>query len=371
VRIKVSENVVFYWRKGQLICDDYVAHEQRALSAAAEPLLRWFSEWKDPGSLSKIADDDDLAKLEALAAQLLGAGILLAEGSDAHRREQALERWDAWGSSAKHFHFASRNLKSAKFLSLADDIRRLDDKAERYPPPPVYKDYPNADRIKLEKPVNRVEEQRGGEQPRGFTDVLLRRRTSRTLSGRESMTLDQLSELLFYVGGATSVVDGIGNGKVLLKTSPSGGARHAIELYPCVLNVDGVPGGFYHYSVRNHALELVTPGAFRDLVSPMCGGQEYVATAGVVVFYSAVVEREMWKYETARAYRVLMMDLGHLSQTFYLVAAWLGLGAFFTGALRDQLVEEALGVDWTEELVLGASGAGVPAPQGEPGGAAL
>jgi SagB-type dehydrogenase family enzyme len=368
VRIKVSENVVLYWRKGKLVCDDFVAHEQRALSPAAEPLLRWFSEWKDLDSLSMIADGDDHARLEALTLQLLDAGILLTEGSNAHRTEQALERWDAWGVSAKHFHFSSRNLKSTRFLDVADDIRRLDDKAKRYPPPPIYKDYPDAKRVGLAKPVDRVREH-AGDGPQGFVEVLLRRRTSRTLDAREAITSDQLSELLVYAGGATRVVDGVGKGRVLLKTSPSGGARHAIELYPCVLNVEGVPRGFYHYSVRDHVLELVAPRDFRDLVSSMCGGQEYVATAGVVVFYAAVVEREMWKYETARAYRVLMMDLGHLSQTFYLVAAWLGLGAFFTGALRDQLVEEVLGLDWTEELILGASGAGILAPEGEGSGA--
>lgn len=42
-----------------------------------------------------------------------------------------------------------------------------------------------------------------------------------------------------------------------------------------------------------------------------------------------------------------------MSQTFYLVSAWLGLGA-----LREESLEKELGLDWTEEIVLGANGAG-------------
>lgn len=82
------------------------------------------------------------------------------------------------------------------------------------------------------------------------------------------------------------------------------------------------------------------------------------------MFYTGVIERPMWKYPTPRLYRFIMTDLGHLSQSFYLLATRLDLNAFFVGALREQAVEEELGVDWTREIVLCASGLGLATPDG-------
>lgn len=60
-----------------------------------------------------------------------------------------------------------------------------------------------------------------------------------------------------------------------------------------------------------------------------------------------------WKYEFSRAFRVVMMDIGHLSQTFSLVATWLGLGA-----LRDELFEQKLGLNPLQEPVFLLNGVG-------------
>src|SRR5699024_12644784 len=54
----------------------------------------------------------------------------------------------------------------------------------------------------------------------------------------------------------------------------------------------------------------------------------------------------------------IYMDVGHLSQTFYLVSNWMNLGAFFVGALRDEVVENFLGINPYQEIVIGASGIG-------------
>jgi SagB-type dehydrogenase family enzyme len=63
----------------------------------------------------------------------------------------------------------------------------------------------------------------------------------------------------------------------------------------------------------------------------------------------------MWKYSTPRTYRMLHLDVGHLSQTFYLLAAALGLGMTFTAAIRDERLEDLLGIDAARELVMGCS----------------
>ena len=76
---------------------------------------------------------------------------------------------------------------------------------------------------------------------------------------------------------------------------------------------------------------------------------------------TAVFPRTMWKYHHARAYRVVLLDAGHLCQTFCLVATWLGLAPFCTAALKDTLIEKDLGIDGIRESVLYVAGVGLPA----------
>ena len=80
---------------------------------------------------------------------------------------------------------------------------------------------------------------------------------------------------------------------------------------------------------------------------------------------TAVFPRTMWKYQFARAYRVVLLDAGHLCQTFCLVATWLGLAPFCTAALKDTLIEEDLGIDGIRESVLYIAGVGNPATLGQ------
>jgi SagB-type dehydrogenase family enzyme len=78
------------------------------------------------------------------------------------------------------------------------------------------------------------------------------------------------------------------------------------------------------------------------------------------VFFTCVLARSMWKYSTPRTYRMLHVDVGHLSQTVYLLAAALGLGVTFTAAIQDERLEDLLGVDPAYELVMGCSVIGIP-----------
>jgi nitroreductase len=76
--------------------------------------------------------------------------------------------------------------------------------------------------------------------------------------------------------------------------------------------------------------------------------------------------RSFWKYRKhERAYGVLLMDAAHLSQTFYLVAAELGLGAFVTAAINGADAEERLGLDGFSEGALALLGCGRPGERSE------
>jgi SagB-type dehydrogenase family enzyme len=158
-----------------------------------------------------------------------------------------------------------------------------------------------------------------------------------------------------------------------LKTSPSGGARHAIELYTLALHVGGLPNGLYHYAADAHALELLETKVSRDLVGQYLPQQPWYRGAAAVVLFSACVPRELWRYPYARAYRALLIEAGHLCQTFCLTATWLGLAPFCTMALADSRIESDLKLDGLTEPVLYAAGVGTrpadaipPAPSEKP-----
>jgi nitroreductase len=60
------------------------------------------------------------------------------------------------------------------------------------------------------------------------------------------------------------------------------------------------------------------------------------------------------------------MDAAHLSQTLYLVAAELGLGAFVTAAINAANIDERLGIDGCSEGALAVSGCGRRAAERSP-----
>jgi SagB-type dehydrogenase family enzyme len=333
-----------------MVCDDPVRHRQFALSASAQRVLYRFGDWT---RFPATADADDGPE-SRLVRQLLGAHVLIAEDSPEHRFEDELGPWAEWGTAATYYHLATRNHRDETFATAAEDTAWLLEHLPGRPQPPVTKEYGGARRIALP---------RGDDGPlaaTGLEHVLRARRTTRRFR-RRPVTEDQLATLLRWVAGPLHRVRIPGLRPAMLKASPSPGALHALEVYPVVLNVAGVVPGIYHYHCLEHALEPVVPGPVDvEQIIDWCGGQTFLRHAGVLLLYTAVLDRVAWKYRTAGTYRSLFMELGHFSQTAYLVGTALGLGMCFTAATRDEAVENALGLEWTREILLGLNAVGVP-----------
>jgi SagB-type dehydrogenase family enzyme len=140
-------------------------------------------------------------------------------------------------------------------------------------------------------------------------------------------------------------------GEHVAKTSPSGGSRHPTEVYLFALDVDAVDEGLYHYNVRDHALVLLRGGAFMDFV------REHVIThptrpafrPTVACVFTTIFERSMFRYRESRSYRVMHFDLGHLLQTFALLASGVGRPAYRGYSFHDGIVDEMLGIDGLSE----------------------
>jgi putative peptide maturation dehydrogenase len=201
----------------------------------------------------------------------------------------------------------------------------------------------------------------------GLYAALAARRTTRGFDLDASMSARDLATVLGWVFGCRGAARNVADVVCIKRTSPSGGALHPVEAYPLVSGVDGVAPGLYHYDGRHHRLELVSPVAdpaeARELATRFMAGQHYFGDAHVTILLSARFYRSHWKYRRhQKAYAGILMDAAHLSQTLYLVAADLGLGAFVTQAINGRDIEERLDLDGIDEGVVAACGCGVRLP---------
>ncbi|GAB2989927.1 SagB family peptide dehydrogenase [Saccharothrix stipae] len=364
MRAKVAEHATLFYSDGAVVWDDYLHHRQFAMSETAELLCRKFTEFTDVDELLAPLAEGDRAALRKVFDELVEAGVLIVEGSPQHEEEcRLLAAWREWGNSARHFHFASRTLADAPYQGSEEHDAVLDAKLTAKPPPAPFRS--------LGRTAVLLPRLDGTSRwaAAGLLDVLLARRTTREF-GPGSLSLTRVAELLAVLGGPSPVRSRIGRSGTVFKTSPSGGGRHPVELYAHVgvataggdRTVEGLEPGWYHYDGLAHALEPIGVTWGPDELTAAAGDQDWVGQAPLVLAYTGVLERTRWRYDTSRAYRVVQMDVGHLSQTAYLVATAMGFGIGFTAALRDELVEQALGCDAYHEVVLGLSALG-PLPE--------
>lgn len=184
--------------------------------------------------------------------------------------------------------------------------------------------------------------------PADSLDTLLERRTTcRNFDperGLEQALFARMLDRVFAAQGSVIAGEGI---EFLKKHTPSGGGLHATEAYLLVQRAQGVPPGLYHYRPHEHALRPLPAPAMPldDLARRALAGQWWFAQAPVLVIYAPRVARSYWKYrDHPKAYRALLMDVGHLSQTLCLSATDLGLGAFVTAAINEGELERAFGL---------------------------
>jgi putative peptide maturation dehydrogenase len=279
------------------------------------------------------------------------------------RRDDELRagQWNLYGAL---YHFLTKWRDVDLAIGLGDEadpgelppglVDAIDEFVARHGPPPGAFHSHGAPRAVQELPLV--------ERTGGLYEVLGKRRTTRGFEREARMTIEELATILYYVFGCHGYARMAGGGLMIKRTSPSGGGLHPIEVYPLVASVDAVEPGLYHYNVRDHSLELVCElgsAEAGDTASEFVCGQRYFASAHVLFVMTARFYRSFWKYRrNQKAYATLLMDAAHLSQTLYLVAAELGLGAFVTAAVNGANIEKRLGIDGVSEGVLAVSGCG-------------
>lgn len=312
---------------------------------------------------------------EETALRLARQGVLLSDETDPEletlrTRHESLEA-ATWNLEAALYYFLS------KWRGI--DLRRLagqDESSELQPPTDeavqAFVDqvgFPPEAFHSVAKPLA-VHSLPLVERDGDLYDVLLRRETTRSFDRGASLTLEELAVVLHYVFGYQGYMPLLGQVTTLKRTSPSAGGFHPIDAYPLITAVDELDSGLYHYNGAEHSLELLVPLSVeesRSAATAFVCGQTYFGDAQVMVVLAARFDRAFWKYRNHRkALTALLMDAAHLSQTLYLVATELGLGAFVTAAINNADIEERFGIDGYREGVLAVCGFGRPAAERSP-----
>lgn len=263
--------------------------------------------------------------------------------------------WASWSPEASFFHFGTRG------GSYPDDARDYDvqlrRKARHDPPPPPTKSI-GGPRIALPKPRNLG----------SWSEALRERRTWRHF-GSAPVQLADLATLLQLTWGVQKWGIVKGQGRVALKTSPSGGARHSIEAYVLARKVDGLAPGAYHYDAAKHQLVDLRRRVSKRQLTHLLAKQCYYGDSAAAIVMSAVFSRAMWRYPYSKSFRSVLTEAGHLGQTFLLSATALKLAAFCTMAFHENEMDRFIRVDGVYEAALYVVGVGSrsKAHAGQPG----
>jgi putative peptide maturation dehydrogenase len=191
--------------------------------------------------------------------------------------------------------------------------------------------------------------------------LLERRVTCRNFDRARPLPLFMLAGMLDRVFRARSQLAATEDMVFLKKTSPSGGSLHPLEAYLVLRNVQGLKDGPYHYDAVSHALQPLPlpPGSLQEVMLQALAGQYWFADAPVMVALCPRYERNFWKYrQHAKAWRAVVLEAGHFSQTWYLAATEMGLGAYVTCAINETVLESVFGLDPAGEGVLAVCGLG-------------
>lgn len=342
-RYRRSAGLVIYWDSNQTVGHLGPVAAPVSLTPESIAILQGLSEWTSAVALrDRIAPGTDAADAGELLQLFHSLGLVEREGDPTPDTG-----WLQWSPAAAFFHFSTKNGRFPEDLDQRD--RELVAKAVHHPQP---------------EPTKRVE---GSRTPLvnsvaiegTLQAALTRRRTWRRFStepvpaGLLAIVLDRT----FKVQARGRVP---GQGDVVVKTSPSGGSRHPIEAYVLVWNVDGINAGAYHYDSAAHELVDLRRSVSAADIPDLLAHQRYFAGAGAAVIMCPVFARTMWRYGHSRAYRTVLIDAGHLGQTFCLVATALGLAPFTTMAFSEAKLEALLGLDGVRECPIYVAGVGMP-----------
>jgi SagB-type dehydrogenase family enzyme len=325
MRLRSAQTLVFSRQAGEIVAFNFLTNKAFACSHDLFTFLSFLDEWKDFEEVASFVPTIPEEELKATVQSLIDVNAVTGDGSALAVAEEEFRTGWNWGIPAALFHFS---VQDKKYLTIdqAEALQRA--KLEECRQPELYMRN-GGDAVDLPPALADNE----------LLQLMARRRTVRSAAAEE-ITLKQLSDCLFAGLGITGQTQNC-VGVLPLSMTPSGGARNPYEAYVYARSVEGLEPGFYHYSAFDHTLGRV---ATERLPKPseLMGGQEWTDEMPCVIILCALFERTMWKYDDANAYRVVLIEAGHIGQNLMLAATQHGLSACPSAALNHSEISECV-----------------------------
>jgi SagB-type dehydrogenase family enzyme len=292
--------------------------QKTAFQGDAE-LVEFLRQNLDPLPISEGGSEElgDFVKLGAVVDQ---------QSEQAAVEAEFREKW-AWGLPAAAYHFS---VQGNPYLSLEDGETKQRENAAAKGLPQLYLDNARLHSVVALPAVDRN---------RQLMKSMASRRSDREPTDNP-MPLASVAEVLFSSMGITGFTRNAVT-ELPLSMTPSGGARNPYEAFVIARNVNGLVPGIYHYSAIDHSLGCLSGGMDTPL-SAFVGGQDWADAMACVIVLAAFFERTSWKYDDPNAYRVVLIEAGHIGQNMLLMAADEGLAACPTAALSHDFLFECL-----------------------------
>ena len=123
----------------------------------------------------------------------------------------------------------------------------------------------------------------------GLRQAIENRRSIRQYS-ENALSLEELSFLLWCTQGVRDYVPNAAT----FRNVPSAGARHALETYLLINNVEDLKPGLYQFlAIEHKLLELDTEPYLADKITDACLDQSFVKNSAVTFIWTAVAERKI------------------------------------------------------------------------------
>jgi SagB-type dehydrogenase family enzyme len=177
-----------------------------------------------------------------------------------------------------------------------------------------------------------------------------RSRKSRRKYTRAELSFEELSFLAWAAQGVKEAKP-----KYSLRTVPSGGARHPMDLYLFTARVRGLEPGLYRYLPIEHSLALVRGGDDSKALDEALLGQYWGAAA--VFIWTAVPYRTEWRYGPV-SHKIVALDAGHSCQNLYIACEAVSCGTCAIGAYDQEKLDAYLGLDGKESFTIYAAPVG-------------
>jgi SagB-type dehydrogenase family enzyme len=346
MRVKTPQSLVSFPKDNQVIVYNYLTKDVITIAPNDVYWLTVASQWTAIDEIILRHPNIEPASLRREVLSLVEAGMLLLEGTPQAETESKYSGTWELGLAAGLFHFTALD---NEYGTTSDSIAKQSAKNISDPSPELFwKNTNNAYRLpecKLDSAIS-------------LLDVMKNRRTTRKVLP-SSVSIQSLADALYTGLGITGFVK-TETATLPVKMTPSGGARNPFEAFVWAQNVEGLERGIYHYSAVEHSLQYAAhpPScAIQELVQK----QEWADDMPCIIFLVAVLERVTWKYNDPNAYRVVMIEAGHIAQNIMLAGSHHGLTACPTAALAHSVISDVLGLSSITQTPIYAICMGHPA----------